>query len=140
MDKEREESKNINDFIRDLEGLIVFIETFFERLEQEKMGIEEPLGILKHLLSMLNREKEKWEKKVKKVVSKLNKEYEKIPIKCQICEFFLEDDEFVKEYKTKFVCSFDGDINPKFPEFCDVFEIGKWELVGFLTRISGEKK
>ena len=66
MDKEREESKNANGFIQDIEGLIIFIETFFERLEQEKMNIEEPLRILKHLLSMLNRKKEKWEKEGKK--------------------------------------------------------------------------
>ncbi len=69
-----------------------------------------------------------------------NKEYEKIPITCQICEFFLEDDDFIKKFKTKFVCSFDGEINPKFSEFCDEFEIGKWDLVEFLKRLSGEKK
>ena len=64
----------------------------------------------------------------------MDKEYEKIPVACQICEFFLEDDEFIKEYKTKFVCTFDDEIDPKFSESCEVFEIGKWHLVDFLTK------
>ena len=67
LDKEREKSKSINDFKRDLEGLIILIETFMEKLEQEKMGIEEPLEIFKYLLSILNRKKEKWEKEVSEI-------------------------------------------------------------------------
>lgn len=67
-------------------------------------------------------------------MSELNKEYEKIPIACQICEFFLEDDYFIKEFNTKFVCNFDNEIDPKFSDSCEVFEIGKWNLVEFLTR------
>ena len=67
LDKEREKSKNINDFKRDLEGLTILIETFLEKLEQEKMGIEEPLEIFKYLLSILNRKKEKWEKEVSEI-------------------------------------------------------------------------
>lgn len=67
----------------------------------------------------------------------MNKEYEKIPISCQICEHFLIDDEFIKEFKSKFVCCFDDEINPKLSEFCDAFEIGKWNLVEFLKRILG---
>ena len=55
----------------------------------------------------------------------MDKEYGKIPIACQICDFFLEDDEFIKKFKTKFICCFDDEINPKFSEFCDAFEIGK---------------
>lgn len=62
------------------------------------------------------------------------KEYEKIPIACQICDFFLEDDEFVKEFKTRFVCSFDNEIEPTFSDSCEEFKIGKWNLVDFLTR------
>lgn len=72
-------------------------------------------------------------------LSKLNKEYEKIPISCQICEFFLEDDDFIEEFKTKFVCSFDDEINPEFSRInCGEFKIGKWVLVEFLKRNLGE--
>jgi len=66
----------------------------------------------------------------------MDKEYEKIPIACQICEFFLEDDYFIKEFNTKFVCSFDKEkTDPEFSDSCEVFEIGKWHLVEFLKRI-----
>ena len=67
------------------------------------------------------------------------KEYEKIPITCQICEHFLEDDFFIEEFGTKFVCSFDDEIDPKFSDSCEEFEIGKFHLVEFLTRLSSEK-
>jgi len=69
-----------------------------------------------------------------KGASEPNKEYEKIPISCQICEYFLEDDEFIKEFKTKFVCCFDDEIDPEFSDFCDGFNIGNWQLVEFLKR------
>lgn len=66
----------------------------------------------------------------------MDKEYGKIPVACQICEFFLEDDYFIEEFNTKFVCSFDKEkINPAFSDSCEVFEIGKWHLVEFLKRI-----
>lgn len=74
-------------------------------------------------------------------MSKLDKEYEKIPVNCQICEFFLEDDYFIEEFKTKFVCSANDEIDALFLEYeCEYFEIGKWQLVDFLKRLSGEKK
>jgi len=65
----------------------------------------------------------------------MDKEYKEIPISCQICEFFLKDDDFIEEFKTKFVCSFDDEINPKLLGFgCEEFKIGKWVLVDFLKR------
>ena len=67
-------------------------------------------------------------------MSELDKEYEKIPINCQICEFFLEDEEFIKKYKTKFVCCFDDEIDPTFTDICEEFIFEKWHLVEFLTR------
>lgn len=76
----------------------------------------------------------------KEEVNKMNKEYEKIPINCQICKHFLEDDYFIEEFGTKFVCTFNEEINPVFSGYdCGDFKIGKWELVGFLERLSGEK-
>ena len=72
-------------------------------------------------------------------VREVNKEYEKIPIQCQICDFFLEDDEFIKKYKTKFVCTYDNGIDPVFSNSCEEFVIGKWHLVEFLKRLSSEK-
>lgn len=73
-------------------------------------------------------------------MNELNKEYEKIPVNCQICEYFLEDDYFIEEFKTKFVCSANDEINATFLGYdCDDFKIGKWNLVGFLTRLSSEK-
>lgn len=72
-------------------------------------------------------------------MKKLNKEYEKIPINCQICEFFLEDDLFIEEFQTMFVCSFDNEINPEFSEICEEFKFEKWHLVEFLIRLSGKK-
>ena len=69
-----------------------------------------------------------------------NKEYEKIPVNCQICEFFLEDDYFIEEFKTKFVCSSNNEVNATFLGYeCEDFKIGKWDLVGFLERLSSEK-
>jgi len=67
----------------------------------------------------------------------MDKEYENIPVHCQICGFFLIDDEFIKEHKSKFACSFDDEINPIFSEFCDQLKIGEWQLVEFLKRLSG---
>lgn len=70
----------------------------------------------------------------------MDKEYEKIPINCQICEHFLEDDYFIEEFNTKFVCDANDEINPVFlGEECEEFKIGKWYLVDFLKRLSSEK-
>ena len=109
--------------------------------------IENIVKILTAIFDILHFSDNPYEELVKKnreLLDKLNKkdkEYGKIPVNCQICEFFLEDDdEFIKEFKTKFVCGFDDEITPKFSEYCDVFEIGKWHLVEFLRRLSGEKK
>ena len=78
---------------------------------------------------------------VKSLTQKMNKEYEKIPIACQICKYFLEDDYFIEEFKTKFVCNFDDEISPKLlGKGCEEFEIGKWHLVEFLKRELGVKE
>ena len=66
---------------------------------------------------------------------------EEIPINCQICECFLEDDNFIKEHGSKFVCGSNDEINPIFIGDnceCEDFKIGKWHLVEFLKRLSGE--
>ena len=70
----------------------------------------------------------------------MDKRYEKIPVNYQICEFFLEDDYFIEEFQTEFVCSSNDEIDPVFLEHeCEYFKIEKWHLVEFLKRISGEK-
>ena len=111
----------------------------------DKIGnIEDVLREIFDILHFSDNPYEELIKKNRELLNKLNKkdkEYEKIPVACQICEFFLEDDdEFIKEFKTKFVCCFDDEINPKFSEYCEEFKIGKWNLVEFLKRLSGEKK
>ncbi len=76
----------LNDIVNDLEGIIVFIETFFERLEHEKMDIEEPIGILRHVLSMLNRKKESWKNKMENMG---NLEEKLEDLKCPNCGAYL---------------------------------------------------
>jgi len=103
-------------------------------------------GVLRDIFDILHFSDNPYEELVKKnreLLDKLNKkdkEYGKIPIACQICKSFLEDDEFIKKFKTKSICCFDDEINPKFSEYCEEFKIGKWNLVEFLKRLSGEKK
>jgi len=64
------------------------------------------------------------------------KNYNDIPIQCRICKHFLQDKDFIEEYKTSFVCTYDNDINPKLLEFCEEFNIGKWNLIDFLKVIT----
>ena len=93
--------------------------------------------MIQELKEVLEKDENKEEKKL---INELNKEYEKIPVNCQICEFFLEDDFFIEEFQTKFVCSSNDEINPVFIDFaCEEFGIGKLQLVEFLERLSGEK-
>lgn len=61
------------------------------------------------------------------------KRYNDISIQCRICEHFLQDEVFVKEFNTKFVCDFDDDIDADLMGVsCEEFKVGKWHLVEFL--------
>lgn len=63
-----------------------------------------------------------------------------IPMPCRICKYILEDEDFIEEFNTKYVCSFDEDINPKLLGFgCEEFKIGKWALAEFLKALINEK-
>ena len=75
------------------------------------------------------------------IVNNLTKEYKEIPVNCQICKFFLEDDYFIEEFGTKFVCTSNDEIDPVFSGHnCGDFKIGEWELVGFLERTLGDRQ
>jgi len=57
------------------------------------------------------------------------------PLCCRICKFILNDDDFIEEYKSPYVCSYDDEINPKFiGEGCEELIIGKWSLVEYLKQ------
>ena len=72
------------------------------------------------------------------IVNNLTKEYKEIPVNCQICEHFLEDDYFIEEFGTKFVCTSNDEIDPVFLGYdCEDFKIEKWLLVEFLKRMLG---
>jgi len=67
-------------------------------------------------------------------------EYNKIPIHCRICKYFLQDDDFIDSQRTKYVCSFDNGISNDLLGFgCEVFKLGKHNLVEFLEHFISEK-
>jgi len=68
-------------------------------------------------------------------------EYKLPPLCCRICKFVLNDDDFIEEYKSPYVCGYDDDINPKFiGNGCEELIIGKWALVDFLKQELAEIK
>ena len=61
--------------------------------------------------------------------------YKLPPMCCRICKHCLEDDDFIKEYKSPYVCGYDNEINPKFiGDGCEELVIGEWHLVEFLKQ------
>lgn len=58
------------------------------------------------------------------------------PFACRLCKYLLNDDYFKKEYKTSYVCEFDGVIEPKLIGFgCEEMKLGKWQIVEYLKKL-----
>ncbi len=67
-------------------------------------------------------------------------EYKDIPIHCRICKYFLQDDNFIDDYYTKYVCNFDEEISNELLGFeCKEFKIGKHQLVEFMESFISNK-
>ena len=61
--------------------------------------------------------------------------YKLPPLNCRLCKHILDDDDFIKEYKTPYVCGYNDEINPNFiGESCDSFKLGKWALIDYLKK------
>lgn len=63
----------------------------------------------------------------------------KIPLKCRICKYHLEDEDFIEEFGTKDMCGYDDELNP-LSDGCDEWKIGKWALLDYLTELEKRLK